>query len=207
MDWINKNNLFRIESTQRFVEDFDFEILAEKIQNIADFFGISFLPYQYRIILSFYNETDMKKMMQKDGVNFPNPTYAYTAEMNKIYILDYSFLQKSLSKDSYLAIIIHEFAHIFQAIYSCVLPKTCVWLYESIACYMAGQSKTVSLPKNGDWDLFVNSFYDTPDCYGFAYELGRKLFEYYDKETILKMIKKPTEFISQFKSLFMLRTE
>ena len=82
------------------------------------------------------------------------------------------------------------FLKILQFYFSKIPSRQYVWLYESIACYLAGQKKKDNSLKIEAWDVFENDFYNMQDCYGVAYRFGEAIFRLYPNES-LTIIKHP----------------
>lgn len=110
---------------------------------------------------------------------------AFTTE--KIHIL--KEVEKYNPQNDIMKIVIHEYVHFLQC-YATGLSKTeYLWLYESIACYMAQQKRNVDCLPRTSWNTFKNNFYECPNNYDWAYRIGEYLFDHYDDGEIVEFCK------------------
>jgi len=199
-----ETNIFLIKASKK---SFSLEIytsIENKVKLIAEYFGFTSLPEHYRICIYVGNETELESwMLEKRINNIPTDSVAFAVFSNEIYVLDYECLRGKYSIDDYVALIVHECVHVLQGYFSGVNPSRYVWLYESVACYLADQKKVKLLGQNITWEIFTTDFYGIGiGCYGLAYEYGKRLFSYYSKECFLKVIKEPYDHINEFKAIY-----
>lgn len=109
---------------------------------------------------------------------------AFTAD--KIYVL--KEMKKNNTQNDIGRIIAHEYVHFLQFYTTGLSKKKYLWLYESIACYMAQQTinlKECSAPVS--WNDFKENFYECTNNYYWAYMIGKYLFENYCDREIVEM--------------------
>lgn len=194
------NNLFTTNLTnQKFPK---YKSLDKKIKSVANFFGFSSLPEEYKIKIFFCNTEKMEFWKIKNKVSLPKFAQAYTISGNQIFILEYDCLKSKYSQNDYIAMIIHECVHVFQGYFSYISPIKYIWLYESVACFLAGQSNVSNQKDFEEWDVFISSFYSIKNCYGIAYNFGKKLIETNSRDFVLEILRNPIKHISYLKNLY-----
>lgn len=185
---------------------FKTDALYKRLISAAEFFGFTYLPDELRIQMKKCdkNEFNNKRKTLLGGEN--DQIIAFTCNVNQIFFLEYRFVENQYSHKAYNAVIIHESIHVFQAYYSELPPSQYVWLYESVACYLAGQKIAYNPQKNVSWNNFVEEFYNIENCYGLAYKFGEALFRLYGDE-VLCILKSPEEYedklIEVYNSIFL----
>jgi len=149
--------------------------LAARAGRLALLFGISRLPPDCRICIDILGR---KSFEREKGLYFGKSAgpeiVAFSTE--RVRAVSYRAVQSRYTPEGYRQVILHEFVHVLQWISTRVPPKQNVWLYEAVACFLAGQTADVS--HMGDavpWDTFRQDFYAAPRCYGIAYHLGAAL--------------------------------
>lgn len=173
---------------------------AMKLRNCADLFCIKKLPDDMRIIIHICDDIDSGVYWLDSYRNMK--ASAITADVREIYVQKPSF-NSSTEVDLHMfkKQIIHECVHAFQAYYSLVLPNKYIWLYESIACFLADQYVKRDEVNNVSWDDFVNSFYLIDGCYAIAYSYGKTLFDSLGIK-VLERIKQPQLYWNEFEKLY-----
>ena len=194
------SELINVVSHER-LASVEMESAYDRIISVASYFGIIQLPEDIRIHIHICDKAEFEDIRQGIGINIIDEAVAFVSDINHIYVIKYDCIKRFLSKSSYSAIILHECIHVFQLYYSKLPQSQYIWLYESVACYLADQKKQYDRRSEKLWDAFVNDFYNVPDCYGLAYDFGRKLFEtYYDE--VLSIIKYPEKYWERLVDLF-----
>lgn len=163
--------------------------LETKLLELASFWEISYLPVDCRIRIIFLNKQEFRtELMQRGIINHKND-YAITSD--RILILKYCFVENKCSINEYHKVIIHECVHMLQMYSTAVLPGKQVWLYESIACYMAGQDEACNVDsvEKPAWELVCSSFYSITNSYNWAYRIGKYIFDNNSHERILEISK------------------
>lgn len=200
MSIIVANDLISIDS-QECLSSADMGHLYEKIIPTARFFGFLKLPRDLKVHLKICNKEEFEKEKQITDFKDICDIVAFTYNINHVCVLRRDCLKDRVSDDFYDAVIVHECTHIFQ-LYNSRLPQNkYVWLYETVACYLAGQKKTYTGMASVTWKNFVDDFYNVSDCYGLAYVFGEKLF-LACSEDVLKIIKTPDKYEILLKNLF-----
>lgn len=177
------------------------ESLVENIVSVADFFGFRSLPDKLKIKIYICNGAEFRLKKEKSHINGLDQVIAFTCDVNNIFVLEYRYVNSRYSLNAYDAVIVHECIHAFQAYFSMILPRQYVWLYESVACYLAKQKKLYDGKKEISWETFTNDFYSINDCYGLAYNFGEGIFKHFGDE-ILKVIKTPGVYTDQLAEVY-----
>lgn len=175
--------------------------LEERIISVAHFFGFQFLPKDLKLHLQICNRDDFEKARVKTNLSKIRDMLAFTCNVNHIYVLQRDCLSEWVSDSSYAAIIVHECVHIFQLYYSRLPQKQYVWLYEAVACYLAGQKKDYVGAIGVSWQNFADNFYGITNCYGLAYAFGEQLFLQHNT-IALEIIKDPKKYETILKNMF-----
>lgn len=177
------------------------ESLCKNIVSIADFFGLKSLPDELKIKIHICSEAEFKYKKEELHMNESDSVIAFSCDVNKIFVLEYRDLNSSYSLNAYDAVIVHESIHAFQAYFSMIPPKQYVWLYESVACYLAKQKKSYDGKSGVSWDAFINNFYTINDCYGLAYNFGKASFKRFGDE-VLRVIKAPEKYMDELMEVY-----
>lgn len=175
--------------------------LCKKIVSGADFFGFYSLPDELKIKIHICSEAEFTYKKQEIHMYESDSVIAFSCDVNNIFVLEYRNLKNKYSLNAYEAVIVHECIHAFQAYYSMIPPKYYVWLYESVACYLAKQNKSYDEKKLVSWDTFINDFYTIKDCYGLAYNFGKEVFKRFGDE-VLRVIKEPEKYTDQLMEVY-----
>lgn len=177
------------------------DALVNKIFEVASLFGFSFLSDDLKIKLFICEENDFENKRKELSIQNSNVIVAFQCDINCIFVMKYHYLKQLYSKSEYVSVIIHECVHVLQFYYSRLPSKRYVWLYESIACYLAGQKPNRRRLGKVLWDNFKNNFYDMKGCYEVAYAFGEALFKLYSTE-VLNIIKKPDFFENELRDVY-----
>ena len=202
MDCMKESSFFVIKTGVFPFGEEEFEILEHKIFRIAKFFNIRPLPDQYKIKVHFLSHLEMENNQNSNKISIQTDAIAYTFCTNEIFILKYEEVNKKNSKNEYISTFIHEMVHIFQSYFSKIPPNKCVWLYESVACFLANQNKKTLDLTPISWENFINNFYKFADCYKIAYKFGEKIFHNNSYDAILNILKNPFDNIEHLKKLY-----
>lgn len=197
-----ENDVFILHSTES-VGECDYLLKTEEnIEKIAEWFGFVSFPNELKIHIYIEKPEIFKIIKEKYRLSIPSSSIAFTVEVNKIYITMYECLSHLMTQIDYAKLIIHECTHVLQMYYCKIDPSKYIWLYESMACFIAKQYSTCELPLNICWSKFVNDFYNIDGCYSLAYKYGSKMFQYYSDKEILKLLKNPNNYIDEFKKIY-----
>lgn len=180
------------------------EHLLENIVRIADFFGFRSLPDELKLAIHICGGAEFKRKKEESGVNIPDHAAALTCGVNQIFVLAYRAVSSAYSRNAYDAMIVHECVHAFQAYFSMAPPGQYVWLYESVACYLAGQIKPYNEKNRVSWEVFTNDFYGIHDCYGLAYQFGNEIFARFGDE-IRRVIQTPGAYLDRLAKVYELK--
>ncbi len=116
-------------------------ILFENIVSVATFFGFRSLPDELKIKIHICSGKEFKLKKEESHMNEVDQIIAFSCDINNIFVLEYRDINSWYSLNAYDAVILHECIHSFQAYYSIIPPRQYIWLYESVACYLAKQNK------------------------------------------------------------------
>ncbi len=177
------------------------ESLSENILSAAAFFGFSSLPDELKIKIHICSEEEFKQKKEELNIDVPDFVIAFTCKINNIFILEYRNINRWYSLNAYNAVIVHECIHAFQTYFSMIPPKQYVWLYESVACYLAKQKKAYNRKNKVLWETFTNDFYKINDCYSLAYNFGGEIFKQFGDD-ILRVIRKPEAYIVELMEVY-----
>ena len=186
------NNIYDLITSDS-MDSLPYEIiddLSHKIFEIASLFGFTYLIDDLKVKLFICEESDFENKRKDIFIENSDKIIAFRYDINSIFVMKYENLKKHYSQSSYISVIVHECIHVLQFYFSRIPSKQYVWLYESIACYLAGQITKSDRFKIESWEIFENDFYNMKDCYGVAYRFGEALFRLYPTEA-LKIIKYP----------------
>ena len=189
---IYSNKIFEVAYPSKGISPSLFSFLDDSGCNLVDIFGVSKLAEieKIRIFILrkalFERERDLhfRKNATPDCVAFSSW---------RIVVESYNDLKKCYSDIAYCKLVLHECIHVLQRFTTKVPACDAVWLYEAVACYLAGQEKVVPLRNIRDieWDSLKYAFYDVKDCYAIAYKLGKEFFTQFGTATALKMCADP----------------
>jgi hypothetical protein len=177
-------------------------LIKDKIQEISNLFGFDILPKELKLRIYIVDNEYMNAYIKKHGLNIPKNSIAFSTLGNEIYVTYYNSIINTVKEDDYIKILLHECIHILQMYFSKKSPQKYIWLYESIACYIANQFIDYIPNTIVTWDFFVNHFYCIENCYGLAYKYGSALFNYSTKQDVLKLLKYPDENIEIFERIY-----
>lgn len=175
--------------------------LVENIVFVATFFGFKSLPDELKLKIRICSETEFKIKKEELHMNKLDQVIAFTCDINNIFVLEYNAVNDWYSSNAYDAVILHECIHVFQAYFSMISPRKYIWLYESVACYLAKQNKSFNEKNRASWEDFTNNFYSNCDCYGLAYNFGEAIFKRFGNE-ILRLIKRPEECMIELMEIY-----
>lgn len=175
--------------------------LFENIVSVATFFGFRSLPDELKIKIHICNGAEFKLKKEESHMNELDQVIAFSSDINNIFVLEYGDVNSWYSLNAYDAVILHECIHAFQAYYSMISPRQYIWLYESVACYLAKQNKVFDKKNRVPWDTFTNDFYRINDCYGLAYNFGEAIFKQFGDE-MLRLIKRPEEYMVELMEIY-----
>lgn len=175
--------------------------LVENIVFVATFFGFKSLPDELKLKIRICSETEFKIKKEELHMNKLDQVIAFACDINNIFVLEYNVVNDWYSSNGYDAVILHECIHVFQAYFSMISPRKYIWLYESVACYLAKQNKSFNEKNRVSWKDFTNDFYSNCDCYGLAYNFGEAIFKRFGNE-ILRLIKKPEEYMIELMEIY-----
>lgn len=175
--------------------------LFENIVSVAVFFGFRSLPDELKIKIHICSGTEFKIKREESHLNELDQVIAFTRDVNNIFVLEYRDINSCISSNAYDSIILHECIHAFQAYFSMISPRQYIWLYESVACYLAKQNKVFDEKNRVSWETFTNDFYRIRDCYGLAYNFGKAIFKQFGDE-ILRLLKRPEEYMVELMEIY-----
>ena len=197
----NRINDLCVISTTDIISDENLNNLVENIVFVATFFGFKSLPNELKLKIDICNETKFKIKKEELCMNELDQAIAFAYDINNILVLEYKAVNDRYSLNEYYAVILHECIHAFQAYFSMISPEKYIWLYESVACYLAKQNKSFSEKNRVSWEKFTNDFYSSDDCYCLAYNFGKTIFKRFGNE-ILRLIKKPEEYMIKLMEIY-----
>lgn len=167
-------------------------IINSKKEMIFDFFNIDDVNTK---IIVWDNKNDYKNNLldswKKQGCDREYQDYFIAnTEDGNINMLSYELVTslddfKDYSLNEYLLNICHEFVHICQESIGSRSPG---WFWEVIATNLGNPENQHETNSEFTLDDLYNRF-DDIDGYGAVYKLGKHLFENYDKDFILSLIK------------------
>lgn len=155
-----------------------------QLLNLAMFWKIYSLPEECKINIVFLNPSQFEDKLLL--YEFENTHFVTAITKEKIFIKKNDNLEEAFTTKEYQQIIIHECVHMLQMYSTSILPCQQIWLYESIACYMARQlDDCVEKEQVPSWNEFSSSFYTCKNAYYWAYKVGEYIFHNYKQEQIL----------------------
>lgn len=172
---IYETDMFRITYMENDIKEKAIDALITKSLRLALLFEISHLPLERKISINIMDKNIFKQ--QKSfylGKSASPEVVAFSTE--RIHVVSYRALCDRYTCEEYHKVILHEVVHVVQQLATKVPPEKNVWLYEAVACYLAGQR--TEIPQRGvplPWDVVKQDFYAVPRCYSIAYHLGKSL--------------------------------
>lgn len=170
-----ETDVYRIICGEEEASDALFCPLAEQAEKLALLFGILHLPPDCRIRIDILG---LEPFEREKGLHFGKSAdpeiVAFSTE--HVCAVSYRAIRSRYTPEEYRRAILHEFVHVLQWITTRVPPGQNVWLYEAVACYLAGQAADISRKENAvPWNMVRQNFYAVPGCYRIAYHLGAAL--------------------------------
>ena len=204
MDYViyDENELFVFSSPDSNIDQTKYLYIKDKIYSVCSYFGIRYLPSNLKFKINIVQKEIIGDLILRRGLNIPEFSYALTLDAKNIYVTSFQNVSNIYSIDEYLSIILHECIHVIQGYYSLVNPNKCIWLYETIAVFLADQKPKKRKDFYVKWEDFINNFYNIESSYEIAYFFGYSLFNNFSKDHLLEMIKAPENNILLFKSEF-----
>lgn len=184
---------------ERFHDNLD--ELSKEISKISSFFGYKSFPDELKLKIYECSTNKFYSQMKLFPKNQSEYIISFTCNANHIFILNFKYVSSKYSFSEYNRFIIHECIHVLQLYYSMIHPSKCIWLYESVACYLANQKQLFMSNKCIKWDDFVNDFYHIENCYALAYNYGCLIFDFFGLN-ILDVIRKPFDYTYELKSIY-----
>ena len=172
--------------------------LNERSPFICDFFDI---VYNEKIVIKLYNNLEEYKKNLEDSFmrqnlerKYENWMIANTEDGNiNMQSLDLVKQQddfKYYTEEIFCYNVCHEFTHLCQQYLNSKNPG---WFWELIATNIGNPENQHE--SNDSFSLKeLNEKFDEIDGYGIVYKFGKYIFENYDRDTILSLIKDNTEF-------------
>lgn len=174
--FVYETDVYRITCRKKDITDALLYPLIEKTWRLALLFGLSRLPVECKICINIM-ERDV--FTQQKNIHFgkiANSEEIVAFSGVNVSVLSYSALRDKYTLDEYCKVILHETVHVLQRITTMVPTEDNVWLYEAVACYLAGQmAKRPQKKEAMPWDTVKQNFYAVPKCYSIAYHLGKAL--------------------------------
>ncbi len=185
-----------------FIIEFDKEInymeniistLEKNTISILDFFELKKLSQKKKVVI-FTDREKYKKHLLPYVKEFKEWMCADTYGGN-INLLEISEARKSkehenMDMDEFVKCILHEFVHSCQQEISPNYNASS-WYWEAFATNLSGQDFSIVDLKNCDFKKLKNDFYDTENCYGCSYTIGKYMLENYSKNKLLEYFKNP----------------
>ena len=175
------------EKNKKYIDLF-VSTLNKSYQDIMNFFNLDNL--EKKITIKLWNNVTDFRNYTKNKLNIDEEEWVvartyYTDKEIHILTLEERKKCKGHSKDNIenmLKCLIHEFVHICHSTYS---KKTLRWYGETLAIILSNQYNNYELYINCTLDELLNGYVD----YINYYTIGKYLFDTYDKEYILKLLK------------------
>ena len=166
-----------------------YSFYSKSVIPLLEFWQIQYLPNECKIDICFYDKKDFIKILQGRSLSINNSIIAISDV--QIHAIKYEFINKYFSAEMYEKVLLHECVHMLQLYFSRIPFKNHIWLYESIACYMTRQMLDIKPSTIPDWSCICNNFYSCENCYYWAYEIGKCLFENYSQNQIHEICGNP----------------
>lgn len=184
---INAEDVYSIEGLTQKEENLFLKWIGDTLVSLALFWKIPSLPDDCKIRIVFLEKVQFEQELVLRGLENHISDLAVTTD--RIFIRKYSDLKTACSQTEYQQLVLHECIHMLQMYATTIMPGNHIWLYESIACYMAGQTggckkHSILIPQ---WNEFCSSFYTCSNAYYWAYKVGAYIFSNYNQEQILKI--------------------
>ena len=184
---INIEEIYSIEGLTSKEKKLFLQWTGDTLVSLALFWKIPPIPDDCKIRVVFLEKVQFEQQLISCGLETHKSIFAVTTD--RIFIRKYSDLCGICSRKEYRKLVIHECIHMLQMYSTTLIPRNYIWLYESVACYMAGQKEesteqNLSIPQ---WKEFCTSFYTCTNAYYWAYKVGEYIFDNYNQEQILKI--------------------
>ena len=166
-----------------------YSLYRDSIKPLLEFWQIQALPDECRIDICFYDKKEFFKILHERHIGIENNIIAISDF--QIHAITYNFLNEHFSVEMYQKVLLHECIHMLQLYFSKVPFKEHIWLYEATACYMSKQEININPSSVPEWSSICNNFYSCENCYFWAYEIGKYLFENHTNIQILEICKNP----------------
>lgn len=166
-------------------------IIKERMPKILDFFNIK---YDSKIVIKLYDDIskykeNLEPSLKRDGRVYQEWMIANTEDgninMQSLELVKRLDDFKDLSLEEFLLNSCHEFTHLCQQRINSSSPG---WFWEVIATTL-GNPECQHETKEEITLVDLEKNFDTIDGYGAAYKIGKYLFNNYDKEYILSLVK------------------
>lgn len=190
--------IYYSEVDERYIEDI-INILNNRVQRVLEFFKISIND---KIIIKLYSDLEeyknninnsFKSNFEK-GIDNTLRTYkdwmiANTEDgninMQSLDLVKSNINYRRYSQEEYCYNVIHEFVHICQQKIGSTSPG---WFWEVVATTLGNPECHQETKETFTLDDLNNRF-DLIDGYGAVYKVGKYLFENYDDNFILELVK------------------
>lgn len=173
---VYETDIYQMACEDEGTADVLFYHIEKQAGELALLFGISCLPADLKIHIDILDE---KAFEHEKSLHFGNSAGSEIVafSMVHIYAVSYRAIHDQYTPEEYCRVILHELVHVLQLISTRIPPEQNAWLYEAVACYLAGQRADISYREkiHTPWDIFKKNFYATPECYSIAYHLGATL--------------------------------
>lgn len=154
---------------------------------LAELFGLRDLPNEYRIGVLLLDRVEFRKEWERLFNSRPkNESMAFAT--HGVFLLDYRFVSDRCSSAEYCEVMLHECVHVLQHLQTRIPPAQAVWLYESVACYLSGQSNAKRPVSPPTWSMCKENFIEIPGCYHIAYRLGEALFSHRETNEVIYLL-------------------
>ena len=179
------NSIFRVDTRHDQINNSVLECINGRAVDLAYAFGIHALPSDLKLCIHLCEYEQFIELADKFGISKQyNECLAFCYDA--IYAIEYTYIDATQIEDDYCKIILHECIHLLQHISTGLMPIKAIWLYESIACYLADQKMNIPacLPS---WQSFHSDFYSIKDNYAIAYLFGKELIDNIGLERIIEI--------------------
>ena len=173
---IHETDIYQMNCADSSAVEILFDRIEKQVGELALLFGISHLPDGYKIQIDILDQNafDQRKSLHF-GKSAGSTIVAFSTV--SICVVSYHAIHDRYTPEEYRQVILHELVHVLQQISTRVPPEQNAWLYEAVACYLAGQRADISNKEKAHvpWYIFKKNFYLVPECYSIAYHLGAAL--------------------------------
>ena len=173
---IHETDIYQMNCADSSAVEILFDRIEKQVGELALLFGISHLPDGYKIQIDILDQNafDQRKSLHF-GKSAGSTIVAFSTV--SICVVSYHAIHDRYTPEEYRQVILHELVHVLQQISTRVPPEQNAWLYEAVACYVAGQYADISNKEKSHvpWHIFKKNFYMVPECYSIAYHLGAAL--------------------------------